>query len=459
MYHQNKYSSPRYQTRFSLLIVDDDSGIHRYLKKTLSNNNYDIHSAPNGKVALEWIKDTKFDAALVDLNMPEMDGLSLLKKIRKDFPEIMVIMLTGYGGVKEAVEAIQLGAVDFIEKPFAPERLRARVAQLHQIWKLKEEIRELQAKIKFQFDFEQLVGNSMAMLKLKDTIAQVGLSDASVLIQGETGTGKELVSRAIHKHSRRATCSFIPVACSAISGTVIESELFGHVKGAFTGAHMSTLGLIRSADKGTLFLDEVGELSHSIQVKLLRFIQEKEVRPVGSTQTFRPDVRIICATNRKLNEEMSQKRIREDFFYRLNVVTINVPPLRMRKEDIPLLARHFIKRFHTEFSTVQDIAPEVLVYMENYDWPGNVRELENTIRRAMTLGKGELILPEDLPEGIYASGYRHPRSSHAGESLAYHEKTAIQAALAKSGNNRRKAARSLGISESTLYRKIRGYRL
>ncbi|MBU0987745.1 MAG: sigma-54-dependent Fis family transcriptional regulator, partial [Proteobacteria bacterium] len=272
---------------------------------------------------------------------------------------------------------------------------------------------------------------------------------------------KELIARAIHYHSSRSKNNFVPVDCSTISEAIMESELFGHVKGAFTGAHVSTLGLIRSADKGTLFLDEVGEFSRFIQVKLLRTIQEKEVRPVGSTKNYQVDVRIIGATNRDLAYEVAQKNFREDLFYRLNVVTLNVPPLRDRREDIPLLAKYFIKRLSTDISPVNDVSHEALACVESYDWPGNVRELENIIRRATALGKGTTILPEDLPPNIYIPPSTPSRIvNHSTEgSLASHEKAAIKNALAKSKNNRRNAARILGTSEATLYRKIRKYRI
>jgi DNA-binding NtrC family response regulator len=448
-------------TKFSLLMVDDEPTVLSTLKKTFLDNVYDIHTTLSGREALELIKDVRIDAALIDLNMPGMDGLFLLKKIKKDYPHIMIIMLTGYGGVKDAVNAIKLGAMDFLEKPFWPEELRASVARLHQIWGLKEENRNLKAKVEFQFGFHQLVGNSTVMLKLKEMIVQVGLTDASTMILGETGTGKELVARAIHYHSPRSENNFVPVDCSAISETVMESELFGHVKGAFTGAHISTQGLVRSAASGTMFLDEVGELSRGIQAKLLRTIQEKEVKPVGSTNSYKVDIRIIGATNRDLVQEVVQKNFREDLFYRLNVITINVPSFRDRKEDIPLLARYFIKRFSTDVSPVKDISKEALAYLGNYDWPGNVRELENVIQRAMALGRGEIIFPEDLPENIYIPPGKPSQciDALAEGSMAVNEKAAIQDALAKSDNNRKKAAQILGISEGTVYRKIKKYRI
>jgi len=445
-----------------IFIVDDNERDLKLLESKLTQLDFrNVMKVREGTEALELAKKHLPDLIFLDFMMPGIDGLTLLKEIKKFFPQIMVIMITGFGGIKEAVEAIKLGAIDFLEKPFSHEVLQARVTQVHQIWELREENRKLKAKMEIQFRFDPLVGNSMVMLKLKQTIAQVGPAEASTLIQGETGAGKELVARAIHYHSSRSENNFVPVDCSAISETVMESELFGHVKGAFTGAHISTLGLIRSADKGTLFLDEVGELSPAIQVKLLRTIQEKEVRPVGSTKSYRVDVRILGATNRDLAEEVAQKNFREDLFYRLNVITINVPPLKDRMEDIALLAKYFIKRFSTDFSPVKDISKEALACLENYDWPGNVREQENVIRRAMALGKGEIILPEDLPPNIYVSPSKSSQDvdNITGDSLAAFERAAIHNALKKSGNNRKKAAQILGIGEATLYRKINKYQI
>ncbi|NIQ39015.1 MAG: response regulator [Proteobacteria bacterium] len=448
-------------TGFSLLLVDDEPIVLSFLQRIFSDDGYHIQTALTGEDAVSLITKTRFDAALIDFKMPGMDGLTLLKEVRKLHPGISVIMLTGHGGVKEAVRAMKLGAVDFLEKPFSAEALRARVAQLYQIWELNEENRKLQAKMNFQFGFDHLVGNSTGILKLKQMITQVGPTDATILIQGETGTGKQLVARAIHHHSPRRDSRFVPVDCAAISETVMESELFGHVKGAFTGAHTSTLGLIRSADEGTLFLDEVSEISQAVQVKLLRTIQEKEVRPVGSSRSHQVDVRIFAATNRDLAEEVDRGRFREDLFYRLNVLTINVPPLRDRKEDIALLVTYFLKRFATDYSPVRDASPEALFCLEEYDWPGNIRELENVMRRAVALGKEDTILPEDLPPKLQISSPEASQSfvQPSDGTLAAYEKVAIQNALTKAGSNRKRAAQMLGIGEATLYRKLRKYQI
>jgi DNA-binding NtrC family response regulator len=361
--------------------------------------------------------------------------------------------------VKDAVQAIKLGAVDFLQKPFEPENLQARIKQLYTMWRLEQENRRLRRQVQSQFDYDQLIGNSTAMLNLKKMIVQLAGTDAAILIQGHTGTGKELVARAIHSHSPRGGRAFVPVDCAGMSETVMGSELFGHVKGAFTGAHETTKGLFRAADNGTLFLDEVGELPLSMQVKLLRVIQEKEVRPVGASQSYPVDVRILAATNRDLEQEVAEGRFRQDLFYRLNVVTVNTPRLSDRKDDIALLSRHFLQHFLTSASTVHRISKEAMACLCQYDWPGNVRELENVIRRAVAIGQGDQIMPGDLPETI--NGDSTPLAAlpedTPADSLAAYELTAIRNALEKCEGHRKKAAQLLGIGEATLYRKLNKY--
>ena len=413
--------------------------------------------------ALSLLEKANVDAALVDLQMPEMDGLILLGEIKEKYPGIMVVILTAHGEIDDAVQAIKLGAVDFLKKSFSQAELRVRVDQLYRMWLLKEENNNLKEKINFSFGFERLVGNSTALLKLKEMITQIGKSDASVLIQGETGTGKELVARAIHFHSPRADNAFVPIDCAAISENVIESELFGHVKGAFTGAHIAAPGLIRSAEGGTVFFDEIGELSPAIQAKILRTIQEREVRPVGSAKSHPVNIRVLAATNRDLEKEVGAGNFREDLFYRLNVVTVQVPPLRKRKEDIALLVRYFIQRFKTDFSSIEGISDEALKIMYRYDWPGNIRELENAVMRVIALGRGTEILPADLPPplGSEIGTSLDSRQSAAlkGKSLADYEQAAILSALQKCSGNRKKAAQILDIGEATLYRKLKIYKM
>jgi DNA-binding NtrC family response regulator len=441
------------QSKFSCLLVDDDPNIISLLESVFSDTSYQIYSARNGKSALALMEKVKIDATLIDLVMPEMDGITLLKEIKKDYPETMAIMLSGYGCIESAVKAVKLGAVDFLEKPISPEGLRFCLSQLYEKWKAKKENRTPGVKIEPRFGYDELVGSSAEVKKLKQIIAKVGPTNAPVLIQGQTGTGKELVARAVHYH--------MPVDCAAISETVIESELFGHVKGAFTGAHMSTLGIIRSADKGTLFLDEIGELPQSVQAKLLRTIQEREVRPVGSSKRYPVDIRVIVATNRDLEAEVLKGSFNEALFYRLNVVNINVPQLKDRKEDIPLLARHFAKRFTFAGSQVKDISPEALACLEAYDWPGNIRELENAIQRALALGSKNLIRIWDLPKKIYALSAKasQTHSKPTRGTLAWYEQKAIQNALTISSGNRKNAALLLNIGEATIYRKIKKYHI
>jgi DNA-binding NtrC family response regulator len=445
--------------RFSLLILDDEPQMRKLLGSLFSETEYNQLFASNGREALRMASEARIDAALVDLVMPEMNGMEVLKEIRVHHPETMVVMMTGQGGIKDAVEAIKLGAVDFLEKPFSPEALQARIGQLHRIWVLNCENRQLKMRLEQRFDYSALVGDSNGMLKLKEMIVQVAPTENTILIQGETGTGKELVARAIHRHSRRRQGPFVPVDCGAISQTVMESELFGHVKGAFTGAQTSTLGLIRSAAGGTLFLDEIGDLPIPIQVKFLRTLQEREVRPVGDSRIHPVDVRILAATHRNLSEEVQQGRFREDLFFRINVLTLHIPPLRDRAGDVELLSKHFLQRLSSTTSPVQEISQGALHALEGYAWPGNVRELENTIRRVLALGRSTVVELWDLPEPICPGQQVNERrqAGVVGETIEAFEISAIRNALDKCGGNRKCAARLLGIGEATLYRKIKKY--
>ncbi len=447
--------------RFSFLIIDDEPQMQKLLVSFFSGVDYSLLFASNGPEALSLASKARIDAALVDLVMPKMSGMEVLKEIRIRHPETMVVMMTGQGGIKDAVEAIKLGAVDFLEKPFSPETLLARIGQLHRIWALNRENRQLKERLEQRFDYSALVGGSNGMLKLKEMIVQVAPTENTILIQGETGTGKELVARAIHRHSRRRQGPFVPVDCGAISQTVMESELFGHVKGAFTGAQTSTLGLIRSAAGGTLFLDEIGDLPAPIQAKLLRTLQEREVRPVGASRIHPVDVRILAATHRNLSEEVYQGRFREDLFFRINVLTLHIPPLRDRAGDVELLSKHFLQRFSSTTHPVQEISQGALHALENYAWPGNVRELENAIRRVLALGRSTVVELWDLPEPICPGRQVNEdrQAGAAGETIEASEISAIRNALDKCGGNRRRAARLLGIGEATLYRKIKKYQV
>ncbi len=439
--------------KFSLLFVDDEKNILSSLKRVFIDEGYILHTASSAQKALNLMAKMKINAALIDLKMPDMDGLSLLKIMHEKYPVIMVAMLTGHGSIKDAVKAIRHGAADFVEKPFVAESLVAKVHSLFERWQLKAENQRLKKEMGIRFKYEKLIGNAPKMLLLKEMISKTSQSDVTVLIQSETGTGKELVAKALHHHSPRSDGSFIVVDCATVNESMLESELFGHVKGAFTGAHQNSNGLVAAADKGTLFFDEIGELPLRIQAKLLRVIQEKGIRSVGSNKSRKVDIRIIAATNRDLKQEIVENRFREDLYYRLETVNIHVPPLRDRASDILPLIKYFINMYKTEFTTVTDVSTDALAYMEKYSWPGNVRELENLIRRVMALSRVGKVLLTDLPVEI--SGPNISKSIPSEDSLAAYEKAAIKNALQISKNHRKDAARLLKIGEATLYRKIK----
>lgn len=447
---------------FTLLIVDDEPAMLAAVKRVFRKSPYRIKVASGGRQALEIVRRQQVDVIILDYKMPDMDGLKVLKRVKLERPEVQVIMLTGKGGVKEAVAAIKLGASDFLLKPFETETLLAKVGQCYRIWRLEMENRALRDESDLRFEFRNLIGNSPVMLRLKRQILQIAASDAPVLIQGATGTGKELVARAIHVHSPRNPKPFVPVDCGALNESTLGSELFGHVKGAFTGAVESTTGLIRAAHGGTLFLDEVGELPLSMQVSLLRALQEGEVRPVGSSRQFKVDVRVTAATNQDLEKAVAAGSFRQDLYYRLNVVCLRVPSLAERMEDLPLLVNHFLNRFGKGDRSYV-CSPRALRCLQSYAWPGNVRELENAIRHAVAFSNQGNITIADLPESIRqatdGSQDHCLASGQPGETMADYEIAAIRNALAKTGGHRRKAARLLGIGEATLYRKIKRYKL
>lgn len=447
------------QHRFTLLIVDDEPDVQSAMRRYFGRDPYRLLFADNGKGALDMLSRNSVPLMLLDLKMPGMDGLEVLRSALVTRPELKVIMLTGHGGVQEAVAAMKLGAVDFFEKSISPDVLKKKVDQLHAMWQLEQENRQLRDRLDTLFRFEGLIGESPPMLKLKDMIARIAPTETSVLIQGESGTGKELIAQAIHHHSNRKQEAFIPVDCAAINETVMESELFGHTKGAFTGADQATLGLIRSADKGTLFLDEIGELSVAMQAKLLRTLQERTVRPVGSTKIIPVDIRIVAATNRNLVEAIAEGGFRQDLYYRLSAVTLHAPPLRERGNDILLLSRHFTKRLGEEGLAPKQFSDQALAALNTYQWPGNVRELENVIRSAMAFSAGDTIGPDDLPIITPPPAGPPGTVSPGAASMADYEAEAIRNALEQTSGSRREAAKILGISEATLYRRIKQYNL
>lgn len=445
--------------KFSVLLIDDDRPFLKTMKKLLCEETYHIQTASNAEEALDIFSNSIINFSLIDLYLPGMNGLELLREIRCKYPECMSIMLTGVGGVADSVKAIKSGAIDFLQKPVEQETIRQKVKQLYKIWSLQEEIKTIKAGAPGGFTYPDLLGNTDSMIKIKEMIVQIASTKANILIEGETGTGKELVARAIHHHSPRSKNVFMPVDCATISKTVVESELFGHVKGAFSGAHISTQGLIRSAHKGTLFLDEISKLPIDIQGKLLRSLQEREVRPVGSNKWYPVDVRILAASNRNLSEIVQSGSFSESLFYRLNVISLTIPPLRDRKEDIPLLARHFMKKYTRPGSGPINGDDDVFHILTNYNWPGNVRELENTIQRCIYVCQGNTIRPSDLPERLNATLLLNMSGYHTEQdaSLESYERAAISNALLQSKNNKQQAARILNIGKTTLYRKMKKY--
>jgi DNA-binding NtrC family response regulator len=443
--------------QFTILVVDDEQSILNSIQRFFKKDNYRVILADSGEEGLAILAKNSVDLLLLDLKMPGMDGLTVLKKAKDLLPELKVIIQTGHGGVSEAVEAIRNGASDFLEKGGSPELLRNRVGLIYENWLLSQKEWDGKERRGYVFDFDKLVGESPPILKLKDLIVRVADTDTTVLIQGESGTGKELVAQALHHHSKRREAPFVVVDCASISETVIESELFGHEKGAFTGAETATQGLVRTANKGTLFLDEIGELSLSVQAKLLRLIQEQTVRPVGSTKNQQVDIRIIAATHRKLLDEMIGKTFRQDLYYRLSTVTLTVPPLRERRGDIGLLNNHILRQ-RQGVKTEASITDQAQLLLNQYEWPGNVRELENVLLGALVFAKDGIITPEDLPPPIGTHLPVEKTTLKAG-TLASYELEAIKNALVEAKANRRTAANILDISEATLYRKIKEYGL
>jgi len=456
---QRSHIMTKQHCRFVILIVDDDTSVLLLLERMLANQNFVIIAETDGNKALKHIAGGTIDLLIVDYKMPAMDGFTLLKQARTMAPRLKAIMLSGSGGVSEAVKAIKMGAVDYLEKKSSWKELQNRVNQLHEDWLMVDDNETKIAGGAEPFHFKQMVGESQEMTLLKRKIIKVARTDTTVLIQGESGTGKELVARAIHHHSKRNNKPFIPVDCASMSETVIESELFGHEKGAYTGAESETLGLIRSAHQGILFLDEIGEQSMSAQAKLLRTLQERTVRPVGSTASHKVDLQIIAATNRALDEEVEAGNFRQDLYYRLNAVTLKVPPLRERIYDIEQLAKHFLKNLTTGDTPAVSISESALDLMKQYDWPGNIREMENVFRSALVFTENTALEPEDFPP-VFGNYISNPdKSSLPMGSLAEYEKAAIRQALIDTGNNRRLASEILDIAEATLYRKIKKYRL
>jgi two-component system NtrC family response regulator len=442
----------------TILIADDDESLRRVIEYNLSNKGYRVLLANNGNEALNIFKSEDVDIVITDIKMEKVDGLELLEEIKRLKSNALVIMITAHGSIETAVKAMKLGAYDYITKPFNRDELQIIIEKAQNLQSLMSENIRLRQELADRFSLGNIIGASSKMKRIYDMVARVAKSDSTVLLQGESGTGKELIARAIHFNSSRAKKPFITVNCSAIPENLMESELFGHVKGAFTGAVKDKVGKFEAAEGGTIFLDEIGDIRKDLQVKLLRVLQEKSIDKVGSTQDINVDVRVIAATNILLETAIEEGKFREDLFYRISVIPILLPPLRERKDDIPLLVQHFMAKHGGKDCKMLS---EVLDILNRYDWPGNVRELENIIERAIVLKKEDNVInPEDIPDHIKIKQLRSRMSLEIpdeGVKLEEVEKALIINALNKAGQNQTRAAELLNISRQTLIYRMQKY--
>ncbi len=439
----------------SILVVDDEFSVRDSLRGWFRKDGYRVEVAENATEALRRLEESSWDVVLLDIKMPGMDGLELQQRIHQIDPEIVTIMITAYASVETAVQALKQGAFDYITKPIDPDELSHIVRKALEQRRLRTENLQLRQKIEELSQLGEIVGDSPQMQKVLELVKSVAEADATVLIRGESGTGKELIAQAIHANSRRRYFPIVPVNCGALPETLLESELFGHEKGAFTGALYRRKGKLEMADGGTLFLDEVGTVSLKTQVELLRVIETKEFVRVGGSKPIRVDFRVICATNQNLEKLVEQGAFREDLYYRINVFSIYLPPLRERRSDVPLLATHFLRKYALQMNKAfTEIAPEAMDLLVRHEWPGNVRELANAIERALVVGKPPAVRPSDLPLQISARSDNVP-----ADSLAAMEKAHIARILERSGWNITRAAETLKIDRVTLYNKIKKYEL
>ena len=442
--------------RGTILVVDDESVARHSVAEVLQEEGYQVHEAADGPAALQALEELDLDLVLCDLRMPGSDGLSVLKMARERYPQTMFMLMTAHGSVATSVEALRLGAQDYLLKPLLFEDVLHKVDRLlthkQQAW----EIQILRREVNQDADFERLVGRSPAMQEVLGLIEKVAPTNATVLLTGESGTGKEVVARLIHAHSAQKDNIFLPINCGAIPETLLESQLFGHTKGAFTGATGSQEGLFQRARGGTIFLDEIGEMPLPLQVKLLRVIEEKEVLPLGATNPLKVDVRILASTNRNLKQEVEQGQFREDLYYRLNVIGLSLPPLRDRREDIPLLVEYLVQRNNRELKKAYNgVDNQAMKLLMSLPWRGNVRELDNVLERAMILGGGEWISVADLPRGEASSAPpRAPTGENLKEAVRAYERSHIENVLNRMDGDKRAAAELLGLSLSSLYRKL-----
>ena len=444
----------------TILVVDDEKNTREGLSRALSRR-YRILLAESGQRALELLEEQPVDVVLSDVRMPGMDGMTLMKRVLARSPQPTFILLTAYGSIESAVEATKLGAYDFLTKPVNLQHLEHKLQQALRSRGLELENQNLREELDARFGMENIIGQSAAMAEVFNSIRQVSPSRATVLVEGESGTGKELVAHSVHRLSPRANGPFIPVHCAALTKSLLESELFGHEKGAFTGAIERRQGRFEQADGGTLFLDEVGEIDPSVQVKILRVLEERRFERVGGSESIDVDVRLIAATNRDLKTMVDAGDFREDLYYRLYVIAIQMPPLRDRRTDIPLLVNHYLATFNEENEKqFEGLTPDALDLLSSYEWPGNVRELRNLIERMVVMARGPRLTVRDIPIQIRESTGQIVAVRKGGEhSLQEAERTMIQKALKTSNGNRTRAAELLGISRRTLHRKINEYGL
>ncbi len=445
----------------SILIVDDEAAIRESLQTLLEMENYSVECAATGEEGLNRIAERPFDLVLLDFALPDKNGLEILRDIRERDRDLSVIMITAYGTVENAVLAIQAGATNFIQKPWDNEKLLADIQGAVARRRAEEENIQLKRALKQRYNFENIIGKSEAMLRIFDLVAQVAPSRSTILLQGESGTGKELIAKALHMNSSRKDATFVPVNTGSMPADLLESTLFGHVKGAFTSAIASKKGLFEIADKGTLFLDEIGTMTMETQAKILRVLQDRKFMHLGGVQELHVDVRIIAATNVDLRQMVKEGKFREDLFYRLNVITIDLPPLRHRREDIPLLVTYFLRKFAEENERdAHEISPEALRYLLDYNWQGNVRELENVMERAVVLSSGPVITVELLPDQIVGRGNGLQMLEHRPDASLFElveecERRLIVDMLEKCNSNQTDAAERFHIPLSTLNQKIK----
>jgi two-component system response regulator HydG len=445
-----------------ILVVDDEASHRQMLEAVLVSEGYEVHHAGDGQEAIISVEARFYDLVLMDVRMPKVGGIEALKEIKELSPGIPIVIMTAYGSVDTAVEALKSGAYDYLTKPLDIEELKILVSKALRHRQLEQENVYLKERLSDRFDFTNIIGRSAKMGELFETVALVAPSDATVLIVGESGTGKELIANAIHQNSPRRDRPFIKVNCAALPETLLESELFGHEKGAFTGALARKQGRFHLAHSGSIFLDEIGEMASTTQSKILRVLQEREFEPLGSSHTVKVNTRVIAATNKNLGEEIQQGRFREDLYYRLNVVAMEVPPLRDRREDIALLADFFLKRYaEKNRRLLKGFTPRAMDLLMRYTWPGNVRELENVVERAVIMARGDMISQKDFPDTVRGTDLEAEGTGSVGltpgRSLREVEKEMIIRTLEEAGGNRTHTAKILGISRRTLQLKLKEY--